>query len=326
LRRAAIVTNATIGHNGGPELDDGRAIISIRTKWAKALFADPETPVYVMAIAWAIHWYSDASGSGAALSNEQLEVMCGISPRTATRGKAWLRDNGYVQLKVGLGTKTKFLLTVPHKMGVATQATLATEATPIKGSQPDGVANLTGSQSGEVATQARVGGSQSGEGGSQSGQGGVATQAALSSKDNQEDIQDKRAPARGRSKKSFWERAFTRDDHSDGVALEKGRLTLLNGTKSYWLEKFGTEDSLDLALIEISPLLQPNTQRPLQAQVEGRLAKIISERRDRDERYAKAVKANKGGAADQSKPSTEERLRQYLEEDQAKGGKSTWTR
>jgi hypothetical protein len=81
-----------------------------------------------------------------------------------------------------------------------------------------------------------------------------------------------------------------------------------------------------LALIEISPLLQPNTQRPLQAQVEGRLAKMISERRDRDERYAKAAKANKGGAADQSKPSTEERLRQYLEEDQAKGGKSTWTR
>jgi hypothetical protein len=298
LRRAAIVTNANIGHNGGPELDDGRAILSIRTKWAKALFADPETPAYVMAIAWAVHWFSDANGSGAALSNEQLEVICGISPRTATRGKAWLRDNGYVQLRVGLGTKTRFLMTIPHK-GVATQATLATQTTRAEGRHADGAANLAGSQSGEVATQARVGGSQTDEGGSQSGQEGVATQAALSSKDNQEDIPDKK---RGRRAKGFWQEAFNPDGHS--VEFSNGKLKLLNGEHARWLHEFGGDERrLDLALIQIAPYLQPNTRRPLLAQVESQLARLLGNLLGR------------GRKDENPKESTVARFKRYLEED-----------
>ena len=116
------MTNATIGHNGGPDIN-GRKV-SIRTAWAKALFADPETPTYVMAMAWAIHWYSKADGAGAILSNEQFGLICGISEPTATRGKKWLREHGYVSLQGGKGDqKTQFQMVVPEPVRVIPQIT-----------------------------------------------------------------------------------------------------------------------------------------------------------------------------------------------------------
>ncbi len=98
------------GHNRPPP--DGP---SVRTRWAKALFADRSTPAYVMAMAWVIHWYSDADGCGAAVSNEQFEAICGASRPTITRGKKWLLDNGYVTVRAGdgRGLKSMFRMTVP---------------------------------------------------------------------------------------------------------------------------------------------------------------------------------------------------------------------
>lgn len=110
------MTEAALGHNGGPPLDEPRRPrkLTIRTQWAKALFADKRTPSYVIAMSWAIHWYSQDDGSGAALSNEQFETMCGVPDRTVSRGKKWLYDHGYVSLKVGRsGQKTRFQMVIP---------------------------------------------------------------------------------------------------------------------------------------------------------------------------------------------------------------------
>ena len=82
-----------------------------------------------------------------------------------------------------------------------------------------------------------------------------------------------------------------------GAAFENGRVVLFNGTRAFWLEKFGGDaERLDLALMEVAGYIQPNSIRPLEAQVGAQLARRVAEKRDRDDRYAKAAKSNgKGG-------------------------------
>jgi hypothetical protein len=268
--------NPFIGHNGGPDVDGRKE--SLRTTWAKTLFADASTPTYVMAMAWAIHWYSRADGTGAALSNQQFEQMCGVSERTATRGKKWLRDNDYIELKVGNGDqKTQFRMSLPDKHRVDTQSTL--------GSQTD--APRVDRQSIPVDSKATLS--------SHTGDPGVATQAT-----NNLYIESISIPDMGRSSgdgQSFWQHAFA--EPSESVSFTNGKLTLLNGTRQRWLDEFGGDEKrLDLALIQIAPVIQPNSRRPLPAQVEAQLARIASEKRDRDTRYAQAAKANmsRGGS------------------------------
>jgi hypothetical protein len=278
------MTTATIGHNGGPDID-GQKQPSIRTQWAKALFADPETPAHVMAIAWAIHWYSKPDGTGAALSNEQLQLYCGISEATATRGKRWLRDNGYVELRVGTGgDKTRFKMAIPVRTtqndGVITQTT--------QGHQPEGPQSE---------------GPHTDEGGHHTDDPRVITQRGyIQERDSVKIQEEERASAQPRQDDgNFWKTAFN-PEAASGVMFEKGKLSLLNGTRAFWLERFDADERrLDLALIEIAPILQPNSQRPLQAQVESRLAKIVAERLDRDTRYARAATA-KAAAAPPKKP------------------------
>jgi hypothetical protein len=281
LRRAAIVTNANIGHNGGPDIEEGRQV-TLRTLWAKHLFANPNTPVYVMAIAWAIHWFSKSDGTGAALSNEQLETICGISYDTAIKGKRWLRDNGYVEIKLGTHyEKTKFRMVIPVAAATvdAKEQARGLPQRPLEGSvpaTPDPARGLPQRPQGSAPATPR----------------GLPQRPYIQERDSRK-IQEReeRAGARGRQERSFWEQAFARDDNDpySGVVFDKGKLTLLNGTKAYWLDKLGSEDRLDLALVEIAPALQPNGRVPLQAQVEQRLAKIAAERKDRDERYARAA-------------------------------------
>lgn len=272
--------NAGIGHNNGPDLE-GRPQ-SLRTRWAKALFADPTTPDYVMAIAWAVHWYSNSSGGGAALSNAQLEVICGISSRTATRGKAWLRDAGYVQLKVGTGDeKTRFQMVIPEAVkidGVATQAT------------------LEGSHTGGGATLATLG--------SQTVHPRVATQAtSIQERDSglNPEVRRVEKPLENQGR-SLWQEALNPDAAAhDSVVFQNGKLKLLNGTKQEWLKQFGDDEiGLDLALMEIAPFIQPNSNRSLQVQVVSKLARAVRDKRDKDSRYAQAAKANRTTARPKS--------------------------
>lgn len=78
----------------------------------------------------------------------------------------------------------------------------------------------------------------------------------------------------------------------DRIKLENGQLKLFNGLKQFWLEKFGSEEMLDLALIEAAGSVQPNNLKPLEAQVGRILARKVADKRDKDARYAKAVRAN----------------------------------
>jgi hypothetical protein len=278
------MTTATIGHNGGPDIDGPKQ--TVRTLWAKALFANPDTPVYVMAIAWAIHWFSKTDGTGAALSNEQLEAMCGISYDTAVKGKRWLRDKGYVELKVGSSAaKTRFRMVVP--VAQATQELGSTTATPA-GVVPSDPAPSDPSP-------------QRPHGGVPSDPKGRSQRPYIQEDSGNILESEERASARPRQDAgNFWQEAL--NPQSAGVVFDKGKLTLLNGTRAFWLDRFEADEKrLDLALIQIAPALQPNSQRPLQAQVEGQLAKIVAERLDRDTRYARAATA-KAAAAPAKKP------------------------
>lgn len=80
--------------------------------------------------------------------------------------------------------------------------------------------------------------------------------------------------------------------NSDGIEIQPdGRIALVNGTRQFWLAEFGGDDHrLDLALRQVA--VQPNSRRPLRAQVEGQLARQAAARRDQDARYAAAVKSN----------------------------------
>ena len=78
----------------------------------------------------------------------------------------------------------------------------------------------------------------------------------------------------------------SRDDAS-------GELKLHNGVRSFWLEQFDQDErELTLGLKQAANYVQPNSYKPLQAQVEAQLAKQVRDRMDQDKRYAKAAKVN----------------------------------
>lgn len=70
------------------------------------------------------------------------------------------------------------------------------------------------------------------------------------------------------------------------------KLKLCDALNQEWLPQFnGSQDDLNLALIQIAAYIQPNsTTRSLEAQVSSQLARITRDRRDRDRRYHAAVK------------------------------------
>lgn len=87
-----------------------------------------------------------------------------------------------------------------------------------------------------------------------------------------------------------WRCAFSADDENHGVMFAQGRLTLVNGTRAFWLERFGGDDeALNLALIEAAGSIQRNSNTGLKLQVERKLANIARDTRDRDKRYERAA-------------------------------------
>lgn len=84
---------------------------------------------------------------------------------------------------------------------------------------------------------------------------------------------------------------------SDGsrVQIVDAQIRIVDDLWAFWLERFGGDAGrLDLALIEVAGRIQPNSSRPLEAQVSSQLARIAAERHDRDRRYAAAA-AKSGG-------------------------------
>ena len=87
---------------------------------------------------------------------------------------------------------------------------------------------------------------------------------------------------------------FVPQDLEKRLEFKNGRLQLFNQLKSYWVEKFdGDEQRLDLALVRAAGYVQQNSTRPLEAQVSAQLARDVSDKRDRDKRYASAISAKR---------------------------------
>lgn len=75
-----------------------------------------------------------------------------------------------------------------------------------------------------------------------------------------------------------------------GVTMTGGVIALHNGTRQFWLDRFGGDgERLSLALIQAAAYVQPNSNRPLETQVGAQLARIAGEKREKDQRYAKAA-------------------------------------
>jgi hypothetical protein len=88
------------------------------------------------------------------------------------------------------------------------------------------------------------------------------------------------------------------------ITFENGRIALHGALKAEWLASFDNDDErLRLALLQVT--VQPNSPRPLEGQVSGHLAKIVAEKRDKDQRYAKAAQANQ---RNKSSPTTPRRF------------------
>jgi hypothetical protein len=73
-----------------------------------------------------------------------------------------------------------------------------------------------------------------------------------------------------------------------------GAITLVNGVRQTWLERFGGDtEALDLALTQAANYVQPNAYKPVRTQVEAQLARIVREERQRDRRYEAARQSEK---------------------------------
>lgn len=99
-------------------------------------------------------------------------------------------------------------------------------------------------------------------------------------------------------------------DDEQRVSFEKGRLTIFNGLRQFWLEKFGGDsERLDLALTQAAGYVQPNSFKPLEAQVSAQLARMAAEKRDRDQRYERTAKRNAPRVTPEVLKEQNERLR-----------------
>jgi hypothetical protein len=82
-----------------------------------------------------------------------------------------------------------------------------------------------------------------------------------------------------------------KEDVRERVRIEGEQIQLCDDLRAYWLRLFdGDGESLDLALMQASGYIQPNSAtRSLETQVSSQLAKIVRERKDRDRRYNAAA-------------------------------------
>lgn len=83
----------------------------------------------------------------------------------------------------------------------------------------------------------------------------------------------------------------------DGLSIQ-----LHGDLKALWLAKFdGDAERLELALIAAVPYVQPNSNRPLEAQVSAQLSRNLSDKRDRDKRAAVRSQAQRSSTPRESR-------------------------
>jgi hypothetical protein len=71
------------------------------------------------------------------------------------------------------------------------------------------------------------------------------------------------------------------------ATFENGALVVSQALREHWLPRFGGDSlRLQYALEQVAGYVQPNSHRPLVAQINSQLARIVGNRRDSDQRYA----------------------------------------
>lgn len=96
------------------------------------------------------------------------------------------------------------------------------------------------------------------------------------------------------------------------VSFDGGRLTLFGELRSFWLAEFdGDDKALDLGLLQAAGFVQPNSSRPLEAQVSAQLARQRADQRTREKNYRNAAEAGRTvkGAAHSSAPMSQKKAR-----------------
>lgn len=91
------------------------------------------------------------------------------------------------------------------------------------------------------------------------------------------------------------------------VSFDGETITLVDGERARWLQKFGDDERLDLALTQAAAFIQTNGNRSLLVQVRAQLARAATDKIDRDQRYAKAASAKPMASAAKPKSWVDDR-------------------
>lgn len=89
------------------------------------------------------------------------------------------------------------------------------------------------------------------------------------------------------------------------VYYVNGQLKLCKDLNEFWLKEFNTQHELDLALLQVSAYIQPNSRSPLEKQLSSQLAQIILRKKQQDQRYLSA-KTNSSNGKTKSVPQKNE--------------------
>lgn len=323
---------SSIGHNGGPAL----APRNFKKRWASAVFAHPEKPMGAVAMAFKLYMEMEADGTGAVVSDRDFADACNVSERACQNFKRWLLDSGFVviQMKGHKGRANTFRATIPgeeltapnavHRDGTAAPRAVddarstapravndARSTAPIAGNNRDQRHALPEIETRSTAPRADDAGLTAPHAVNPPPRALVPAYLELPSEVVISREESPPTPSNVQPV-SNWRNAFGADDAD--IAFVHGKLALANGTRVFWLDRFGGDEAaLDLALIEAAGSLQPSGNAGLKLQVERKLASIARDRLDRDRRYAAAVKRNSGRTASPGESRIEETSRMAAE-------------
>lgn len=118
---------AVIGGNIPPEPE--KIDRTFKKRWAMALFARPDKPAGAVAMAFKLYMEMDGQGRGATISDAEFQVACGVSDGSCRNFKRWLFNQGFIQiLRRGYrGHRSEFLATIPGE-GIPASAAANEEA------------------------------------------------------------------------------------------------------------------------------------------------------------------------------------------------------
>lgn len=291
------------GHNGGPPLVER----NFRKRWAQALFSHPKKPTGCVAMAFLIYTRMDAQGEGAVIPDVEFISACGVSDGSIRNFKRWLVDHGFIEIRLRgrRGYGSEFAARIPasiagiHEQDYRQQVPVTATPLPAMDAGKSGLpatpaanGNIERTQAAKTELPAAIAGNFD-ERPSRVLDNNLNFSGGEIGRISSPPVVPPLSPTP--TERSWPSGKPMFEDPYDRVKLDQaGRPILFNGLRQEWIDRFdGDEGRLELALIEIAVSLQPNSRRPLEAQVTSLLAKKLGTKKDWDKRSA---------ARDQSRP------------------------